>query len=254
MEKKVCVFVDGENLRHSIEDLFPSPIFEKHDYLPKRADWAGFYNWISKEAAGLNSERVRTYWYCVRDIDFSPYNLKSVEKGDDEAVIRSILTRKDEIKERLSQETDPQKLSVLMRNELSVLIDIQNKMERRFSGWTSFQDSIARNNKAIEFRRAGSIRYDLFTGELGREKAVDVKLATDLIELKGIYDVAVIVSGDQDYIPAVEIIKNYGKTVINVGFLTNNGKLLPGGARRLNQSTDWSVELGYGDTRKHFGL
>jgi len=39
-------------------------------------------------------------------------------------------------------------------------------------------------------------------------------------------------------VPAVEVIKDYGKEAINVAFETRNGKLLPGRAKRLNQITD----------------
>jgi hypothetical protein len=126
--------------------------------------------------------------------------------------------------------------------------DIQARegvMNKRFDGWIAVQDGIARRHKAIEFRRAGAMKYDLFISQLGREKAVDVKLASDMITLRDIYDVAIIVSGDQDYVPAVEVIKDCGKQVVNVAFLTRGGQLLPGGARRLNQITDWSLELQY---------
>ena len=36
---KACIFVDGENFRHSIVDLFDK--FQREDYLPKTADWTG---------------------------------------------------------------------------------------------------------------------------------------------------------------------------------------------------------------------
>jgi len=85
------------------------------------------------------------------------------------------------------------------------------------------------------------------TGQLGQEKAVDVNLAVDLITLKDIYETAVIVSGDQDYTPAVAKIKEHGKTVWNVAFKTRSGKLLPGGARRLNIVTDSVLEVGHKD-------
>jgi hypothetical protein len=45
-----------------------------------------------------------------------------------------------------------------------------------------------------------------------------------------------------------------GKSVVNVAFLARNGLLLPGGARRLNQATDWSIALQWEDTRKVLGL
>ena len=122
-----------------------------------------------------------------------------------------------------------------------IVSDLQHRRERfqhRFDGWTRIQDAIAERYDAIEFRRAGAISYNLFDTRLGQEKAVDVKLACDMIFLKDIYDVAVVVSGDQDYVPAVELIKDYGKRVVNVAFETRGGKLLPGGARGLNQATD----------------
>jgi len=64
-----------------------------------------------------------------------------------------------------------------------------------------------------------------------------------MITLKDIYDISVIVSGDQDYVPAVEVVKDAGKQVVNVAFLTRSGELLPGGARRLNQITDWHLNV-----------
>ena len=68
-----------------------------------------------------------------------------------------------------------------------------------------------------------------------------------MIVLRDIYDIAVIVSGDQDYVPAVKVVKDFGKIVVNVAFLARNGRLLPGGARRLNHLTDDSIEIGYED-------
>ena len=116
---------------------------------------------------------------------------------------------------------------------------------KRAAGWVAVQDGIAHRHPAIEFRRAGSLRYNLFEEDMGPEKAVDVKLATDLIILRDIYDVAIIVSGDQDYVPAVQGIKDFGKRVVNVSFRTRQGTFLPGGARRLNQVADFSIEVPY---------
>jgi hypothetical protein len=56
---------------------------------------------------------------------------------------------------------------------------------------------------------------------------------------------SIIVSGDQDYVPAVQALKDCGKTVINATFRTRDGKLLPGGALRLNQATDRNLEIPY---------
>jgi uncharacterized LabA/DUF88 family protein len=208
--KRVCIFIDGENFRNSIVELFPN--FNKYDYLPKNADWSKFFDFITKEVSKDDSERVRTYWYVVQNIDFHPRpNTQELEKARD-------------------------------------------NMQNRFNGWVNIQDSICGKHESIEFRRAGSIKYDLEKKILGSEKAVDVKLAVDLIHLKEIYDIAVIVSGDQDYVPAVCLIKDFGKHTVNVSFLKEDGTLLPTGARRLNQTVDKTLQLKYSDFKKYLNL
>jgi len=51
-------------------------------------------------------------------------------------------------------------------------------------------------------------------------KGDDVYLATDLIKgaYENLYDVAIIVSGDADFIPAIKLVKKNGKKVINAFF------------------------------------
>ena len=244
--KKVCIFVDGENLRHSIGNLFPN--FNRSDYLPV-ADWGNFFDWIACEVAGSNAERIRTYWYVVQNIDFAPFDLNSARKN---ATYLTTLLSKDEYMRQVISDAQQEERNTLIQKMADELQTGQHILEKRFAGWTSIQNEIARKYDAIEFRRAGSIRYDLFKREFGSEKAVDIKLATDLIKLKDMYDVAVIMSGDQDYVPAVEAIKDFGKHTVNVAFLTENDRLLPGGAKRLNQSTDWSIEVKHVDSKKHF--
>ncbi len=236
--KRVCIFVDGENLRHSIVELFST--FNQYDYLPKNADWGKLFDWIVHEISGDNAERIRTYWYVVKNIDFSPYSLNSIRK--DLNILENVLSRDSENEKKISG-VSGKKREEIMNKIVDELIKSQSLMQNRFFGWINIQDIISGKYRAIEFRRAGAIRYDLFKKTLGSEKAVDIKLATDLIRLKDIYDVAVIVSGDQDYVPAVEAIKDLGKHVVSVAFQKKDGNLLPGGAKRLNQTTDWNLEI-----------
>ncbi len=51
-----------------------------------------------------------------------------------------------------------------------------------------------------------------------REKQVDVYLATQVVALayENAYDVAIIVSGDEDYVPAIEIVQQKGKIIVVV--------------------------------------
>jgi uncharacterized LabA/DUF88 family protein len=123
-------------------------------------------------------------------------------------------------------------------------------IERRARGWREIQGSIENHNDQLEFRRSGSIAYELATKQFGVEKGVDTQLATDMIVLSDIYDAAIILSGDADYLPPVVAVKNRGKFVCCVSFLDRKGRQLPGGARRLSNAVDSRTDLHFELVRK----
>jgi uncharacterized LabA/DUF88 family protein len=242
-----CIFVDGENLRHSLVELFDQE-FNPSDYLPRAADWSGFFDYL----VGLSSakSRLRAYWYVVESIDFWPYNLARL-KAQDAITLQKVLQKDQRCRQDLSQITDSSQRETLAKQKADIFIERQREMKSRFDGWRTFQDGIEGRFDSVEFRRSGSIHYNLFNKTLGREKAVDVKLATDLLELRNIYDVAIILSGDQDYVPAVRAVKDSGKHLVSVSFLKRDGKVLPGGARRLSQATDCNYEIPYAEVKRY---
>jgi uncharacterized LabA/DUF88 family protein len=207
------------------------------------------FDWIVKEAT-ITGERVRTYWYVIKTLDFFPYHFPEPTKNSE---LERLLYKHKPFEDELSKLDDAQR-PIRMVEIVKELRAHQEVMQNRFNGWIAIQEGISVRSKSIEFRRAGAMSCNLFDRSLGKEKAVDVKLATDMIMLRDIYDVAVIVSGDQDYVPAVEEIKDCGKSVISVAFLTRGGQLLPGGARRLNQVTDWRCNIPYNNLADHLKI
>ena len=236
--KRACVFVDGENFRHSLRAEFRE-LFGTSDYLPERADWARLYDWMVHVATSGNAERLRTYWYVVNHLDPRPFNVAKLKKSPARI---SVLRRDPEFRRKYA-ETPPAQQAKFETDYFRLLGQRESYIRSHFDGWTRVQEAIAGNHNAIEFRREGTLKYCLHSEAYLGEKGVDVKLATDMITLKDIYDVAVLVSGDQDYVPAVKHIKDLGKTVVNVAFCRRDGRLIPGGARRLNHVTDWSLEV-----------
>jgi uncharacterized LabA/DUF88 family protein len=237
-----CIFIDGENLRHSLVDLFDGH-FDPADYLPKNADWTGLFDWLTRNAKATS--RLRTYWYTVEHIDFWPWGLNSASR--DPVKLFKILSSDKQCGRTLSAIADAAQRQTAAQRKAADLLRAEGRMHKRFEGWKVFQDGISRRFESVEFRRSGSIHYNLFSQRLGKEKAVDVNLATDLLELRNIYDIAIVVSGDQDYVPAVQAVKNSGKQVVNVSFRKRDGMVLPGGARRLNQATDRTIEMTYNE-------
>lgn len=244
MNSCCCIFVDGENLRNSIVDLF-RPEFVARDYLPKNADWESFFDYLAESAShNANCERLRTYWYVIDNVDFYPYDLPNPSSPKKIDRLKRSICLDEGYKAELSQ-LDGDDLIERMTEVKIELRERQRVIRERFDWYKNVQDGIAQKNLGVEFRRAGGIRYDLFRQDLDKEKAVDVKLGVDLVVLSGIYDIAILLSGDQDYIPAVQVVKDAGKRVINVVFKMRNNKILPRGARRLNQITDDTIVVGY---------
>ena len=249
MDKRICVFVDGENFRHSIVGLFEH--FNRNDYLPKKAKWAQLFDHFI-DGTNIGGERIRTYWYVIKYLDFFPYKIPNIDSEFDKA--KRVLEKGEAIKQRLAEAGDTDEIKKEMKKIVSNLNARRERMQHRFDGWRHLQETIGMRSSRIEFRQAGAITFNLFTEQLQKEKAVDIKLATDLIMLRDIYDVAIIVSGDQDYVPAVQAVKDFGKIVVNVAFETRSGRLLPGGARRLNHVTDDSIKAKYEDLAELLGL
>ena len=247
---RVCIFVDGENFRHSIGGLFKDE-FQRADYLPKRADWTRLFDHIASASSHLGM-RIRTYWYVVQGIEFYPYGLRKLAKRP--KTLYSVLSKHPCFRAQLDQIAEAESRMDRMLEFVGNLEARQEGLQRRFEGWTRIQEQIATHHDAIEFRRSGIVRYDLLERKFRGEKSVDVKLACDMAFLKDVYDVAVIVSGDQDYVPAVELIKDYGKRVVNVAFKERSGKLRPGRARRLIQATDTSIILDYDVLSGYLGI
>ena len=253
MENRACVFVDGENLRHSLLGVFKEDAFSDADYLPPKADWSTFFDWVVSEATNGKSHRLRTYWFVIEKLAGFPYRLNKLGEPEKSGTLKSILSRYEPFRQELNGLADTA-LTEKMEEQLSELKSRQQKIDSRFSGWIVVQDGIAMKHRSVEFRRSGVMSYDLFQRRLGKEKSVDIKLACDMIMLRDIYDTAIIVSGDQDYVPAAQILKDAGKTVINVAFMQRNGKLLPGGARQLNIISDSSYSVPYDRLKSYMGL
>lgn len=73
------------------------------------------------------------------------------------------------------------------------------------------------------------------------EKGVDIRLATDMLELawRDLYTTAILVSGDGDFAYAVQTVKNFGKFVEVACFESNQ-------SRDLLEASDTIIELNPG--------
>lgn len=245
--KRLCVFVDGENFRYSLGALFHGKGygFDKHNYLPD-SDWTSFF----RSFIGRQWELIRIYWYVTREIDVWPAKVPFPWEQK-----RQFFSRHKVIEKLKSQGVEGVgETESGLRAAEQELSKRSKSIQAKASGWSKIHTAIERQNDQVEFRRVGSIRFDAVENKFGKEKGVDTQLATDMITLADIYDVALVVSGDADYIPPVSAVKNRGKLVYSVSFLTEDGNKLPGGAVRLERRVDGRIELPFVRVRDKLGL
>ena len=158
MATKACVFVDGENFRYSLLDLFGS--FRREDYLPRAADWTAFFDWIVHEVTAGQGERIRTYWYAIEKMDFFPYKYPDAVRDEDTCY--RLLSKYRPFKDELDSLVAGPPRARRMDEMIEELRRRQGKLSKRFDGWTNIQEGIATQHVAVEFRRAGAIRCNLF--------------------------------------------------------------------------------------------
>jgi uncharacterized LabA/DUF88 family protein len=105
----------------------------------------------------------------------------------------------------------------------------------RYAGQQRFFAALRRNPRVT--LRLGRFQVDRETGTL-REKGVDVMLAVDLVRLamEGAYDVAILLSGDGDLVPAVETVRQVCGRRVEVA-------IPPVDAFHIRQAADAYVEI-----------
>ena len=229
--------MDGENFRYSLRDLFPN----QFEYLPKEVEWLKLFQSVVSDS----NELFRIYWYVVDILDIRPY--KFPDLGMETERLEELLEISPNFEADLDAlQTTEEKMSFMI-GKVEEMEARRKIIRNRFQGWKRVQDGISNKINYLEFRRSGSINFDLFEDKFEKEKGVDVNLAVDMLSLCSSYDQAIIFSGDQDYIPAICKCKDRGKHVFSVNFKTKTGKLLPGSAYRLRTVCDEIITIKHED-------
>lgn len=244
---KACIFVDGENFRHSLNQLFCNDnssqySFKSEHYLPT-TNWFQFFDHI---ALHYNCEFLRAYWYVIDEVIYWPYNLP--ETNED---MVSLFMKNTHLRKILSNVSDKENKALEIKQQLEQKRD---SIQRRVDGWKQVQSAMELKTNNFDFIRFGYISYNLANKKFAKEKGVDTKLTSDLIRLSKIYDVAIIISGDGDYIPPTKVIKDWGKRVYCVSFLNKEGKELPGGAWRLIREVDKYYQIPFNTMKNLMGI
>lgn len=228
--RNAVVFIDGENLRYSLQG-FAHEDFSEHEHLfgsreypfleESDVNWTSFLKHIVPEGYRM----VRAYWYKAGKL--SDWFRPSEEK---EYIARRWVAKYLKCtEEELTEETIWKEI---------------DRAERWYKNKRNWYDSVLRshmrimlNMDDIEFRYQGFLTVDPLGERIIREKGVDLALAVDMVTMIDGYELAILVTGDVDYTPAVEYVKNRLRKVLQVAV----GPRIPpfiGKAAKLRQIVD----------------
>jgi len=184
---RIMIFVDGSNYYHSLKKSFHTTKidFQKlADFLVKEENLININFYVSPVPWQEDAEK-----YSAQQKYFE--KLKLIKRL--ELILGRLEHRKNQKLEKIRKDT--QKLFLEIKPELS-----QNQITEFEKLKIAIDDTLKFGNKV--------------------EKGVDVNLAVDLVTLafEDKYDIAVIISNDGDFVPAVKKAQSYGKKVFNIKF------------------------------------
>lgn len=222
--ERFIIFVDGANMTGSL----------KHLGLRVRAElYADFFRHLFQSALDMwrvatalrssgNAQLVRVYWYAPGSMD---------EWGLDDprtrTVLRDIYESDEEVKRfcrALVQTSPTPTVDPSSTGELAWQLcfkDMQGWYTSRresLGGLRRFLHWLRNNTDFIEVVECGHWGVDLIHRVL-TEKGIDTTLAVDMVSMAPCYDVALVVSGDADYLPPINYVKRHGKQVGVVEFV-----------------------------------
>jgi len=194
------------------QTLIDLKLLEDEDYFPENFGWSPFFHQLVRDKF---SNHFRPY-RCQRVYWYVPERAEFKGKGYD-------------------------------NNNINVK-EIIEKIEAH----QKTQDDICERSARIEFRRAGVVQYRVEKKKVEkiREKGVDVKLATDMVDKIDLFDLAILISGDSDFAPALQAVKDRGKVVGCVQFLDRKNDILPRFSKKLIRTADISKNISFEEIKK----
>lgn len=246
MKQKACIFIDLPNLIHSLTDLFANT-YELQGNLTviKTINFQNFFDKI----IGENNTLVRAYIYSAKDFLFIPdeKNLETVETFK-QIFLKNCKNKAlvKDIRNEIEHQCTSNLLELQYNKSKKKYIDVKNQ----FIALNKLKHRVCTENNKTEFSKFGEFRYDIVNCEYKPEKGVDVNLAVDMIRLVDIYDSCFLVSGDQDFLPALQLIKDKGKTVYIIEFVKRNNNTVHSVSPRLKECADGIIRIKYQDAEE----
>jgi len=207
---RTVVFVDGQNFRKNLQAFsFQAPGSpQRYKLDEKHFRWREFFAdvvaWFAKETS-YEHRLVRAYWYNAYDMTPFQRYPEAVRRAHAECSRHAPEITQDQVID-LAQQWHAKQHAWFYGSRRQMFEEIQRKtdfLEFKFVGQFRVEPFTVRH-----FVRNHDGTYDYQGTQVG-EKGVDVGIAVDMIAKMTNYDVAIIVSGDADFVPAVCYLKDH---------------------------------------------
>jgi len=209
------IFIDGQNLHKRLQGI---------QLQEKDIDWSGVFGYLLPPRGQL----IRAYWYQPARVaawEWTPFHAKHCPAGmvlaDFQAQAQGFYA------------AERQRLEDLQKNVYARLEEDFECVEFRYSGVLKL-DPVG-----TWLDKKGAIRVGRRVGE----KGVDVALAVDLFRFSENYAHAILVSGDFDYVPAIQAVKDRLRSITIVPVMSGAPPSASGHARRLRGMSDFEKPL-----------
>jgi uncharacterized LabA/DUF88 family protein len=219
---RFAFFVDGSNLYGSLRamNVEVSNYQQFYAYLHREAVRAWREATMQEPVAPAMLQRV--YWYAVGSIDewdlASPQSRQALRSAFvRDAEIRALwMTRASAAQPDLREEELEEAAWQACAGDFRGWYEAR---QRAVDSMRRFYTSVRASSDLIDIREAGHWKVN-FLHRWVDEKGLDTALAVDMLALQDNFDVAMVVSGDADAIPSMRHLKERGKHIGAVEFVS----------------------------------
>lgn len=229
---KIIIFNDKDNSDRSLERLnYSRPEGDKRFWR-----FEEFHQLVFKKVKSILEKRTpicelnKIYMYTG---EYNPKALNSMKKvcGDTIRDLNELINKENSLLQKIYSMTGNEQLKEEVKTHVNTIkqrfeelkqikIEAIEKTKQRSEGQMAFFQKI-RETSFIELRTTPLVNRNGFI----QQKGVDVKLATDLIQLghANAYDVAVLLTGDADLKESIKLVKErLGKIIILLAYYSND--------------------------------
>jgi len=204
---RTAIYIDGENLRKTVEKYEFSIDSYSYQLRERLINWTEFFKGIIaklKERTSLEHRLIGARWYLsnqVRVIGESIRNMRFCLAD----CLKELPSLSESELEQLSKDwIEKEKIRVRKESE-EIRADLEKKydyLEFKYVG-----EFILNRYKKHNCGTDSRTRANYYNGTRAGERGVDVGMAVDMVTQITSLDAIVIVSGDRDFIPAIDYIK-----------------------------------------------